>query len=184
MNHHNEVVNMLGGGNNNLTDENSRENDIQMLNNGDELENNVDGEREKEDYVECHICGDHILRNFLDRHLKMNHHNEVVNMLGGGNNNLTDENSRENDIQMLNNGDERGDQIMERGEKEDYVECHICGDHILRNFLDRHLKMNHHNEVVNMLGGGNNNLTDENSRENDIQMLNNGDERGDQIMER
>ena len=63
---------------------------------------------------------------------------------------------------------------MERGEKEDYVECHICGDHILRNFLDRHLKMNHHNEVVNMLGGGNNNLTDENFRENDIQILNNG----------
>lgn len=24
-----------------------------------------------------------------------------------------------------------------------FVECHICGDHILKDFLSRHIKMNH-----------------------------------------
>ena len=31
-------------------------------------------------------------------------------------------------------------------EKDDYLECHVCGDHILKEFLDRHLKMNHPEE--------------------------------------
>ena len=31
-------------------------------------------------------------------------------------------------------------------EKDDYLECQVCGDHILKQFLDRHLKMNHPEE--------------------------------------
>ena len=27
------------------------------------------------------------------------------------------------------------------------VECHICGDHIMKEFLERHLKMNHDDGV-------------------------------------
>lgn len=38
----------------------------------DDLDDDI---RNKENFVECHICGDHIIREFLDRHLKMNHDN-------------------------------------------------------------------------------------------------------------
>lgn len=38
-------------------------------------EEEMDDEKNKENFVECHVCGDHIMKEFLDRHLKMNHEN-------------------------------------------------------------------------------------------------------------
>ena len=33
----------------------------------------VNDEEANDDYVECNLCGDHIMKEFLERHLKMNH---------------------------------------------------------------------------------------------------------------
>ena len=142
----------------------------------DDLDQNNDivGEREKEDYVECHICGDHILRNFLDRHLKMNH-NEVLDR--GNNNSLTDDqNSRENDdIQILNNGTGNGNgknnivdvkmrdcpvcQVKMRIEgivkhcklkhKMNFKWCRPCEKYILKKQFKTHIQSGEHKTQVN-----------------------------------
>ena len=105
-------------------------------------QNNVVGEREKEDYVECHICGDHILRNFLDRHLKMNH-NEVL----GGNNNLNTENSRENDdddIQVINNGGGAGNGSSGKHNVDVKMrDCPVCEVKMRIEGIVKHCKLKH-----------------------------------------
>ena len=42
-----------------------------------------DKNKENSDFVECPICGDHIMKEFLERHLKMNHDDGGMKSGGG-----------------------------------------------------------------------------------------------------
>ena len=89
----------------------------------------------------CGICGYMVSYSNYKRHLKNAHPS------------INHEDYVEDDQPKYLGHQVEDDDLDHTEEKDDYAECHICGDHIMKEFLDRHLKMNH-NEVL-----GNNNAT-------------------------
>lgn len=85
----------------------------------------------------CGICGYMVSYSNYKRHLKNAHPNvtseDVEDMVNTS------------EVKYL--GHQMDEEDLDEDANQDYAECHICGDHIMKEFLDRHLKMNHVNEA-------------------------------------
>lgn len=109
----------------------------------EEDEDDDDDIRNKENFVECHICGDHIIREFLDRHLKMNH----------------DDNDQSKDQQQAKMRECPVCQVKMRVEgivkhckskhKVTYKWCRPCEKYVLKKQYRTHIQSSGHRELVN-----------------------------------
>ena len=113
---------------------------------------NITGKEFKHPRRKCGICGYMVSYSNYKRHLK-NAHPSINHEDHDALESEADQNSikylghqMDDDCEEIQEDEDLDDEISMKLNKENFVECHICGDHIMKEFLERHLKMNHDND--------------------------------------
>ena len=87
-------------------------------------------------------------RHLKNAHPSLNHeHEELLDDLNQSGASNPEENVEENVQYLGHQMDEDDTETSDKTKDDKFVECHLCGDHIIKDFLERHLKMNHEETV-------------------------------------
>jgi hypothetical protein len=114
----------------------------------DDIEVDEDMDINAEDYVECTLCGDHIMKNYLERHMKMNHSSETAAAAAEAEVEVKEVKMRDCPVCLVNIRAESVVKHCKIKHKVTYKWCRPCEKYVLKKQYRTHILSSDHKEHV------------------------------------